>query len=72
MVQKQRNLNTIGLMDKRHLFDNDPSFNEPEHTGKQSQQTMSYSVIRKNQKKKRNDSLRDGIEVEAIHHHPKI
>lgn len=49
------------------LFEDDPSFNEPEHTGEQSQQTISYTVVRKVQKKKRNDSLRDGIEVEAVH-----
>ncbi|MBB6448024.1 putative coiled-coil protein SlyX, partial [Bacillus benzoevorans] len=28
------------------LFDNDPFFNEPEHTGEQSQQTISYTVVR--------------------------
>lgn len=53
------------------LFDDELSFSEPEHTGEQSQQTISYTVVRKVQKKKRNDSLHDGIEVEAIHHHPK-
>jgi transposase len=52
------------------LFEDDPSFNEPEHTGEQSQQTISYTVVRKVQKKKRNDSLHDGIEVEVVHHHP--
>ena len=52
------------------LFDDDPSFNDPEHTGEQSQQTISYTVVRKIQKKKRNDSLHNGIEVEAVHHHP--
>ena len=52
------------------LFEDDPSFNEPEHTGEQSQQTISYTVVRKVQKKKRNDSLHDSIEVEAVHHHP--
>ena len=53
------------------LFDDEPSFSEPEHTGEQSQQTISYTVVRKVQKKKRNDSLHDGIKVEAVHHHPK-
>lgn len=52
------------------LFDDDPFFSEPEHTEEQSQQTISYTVVRKIQKKKRNDSLHDDIEVEAIHHHP--
>ena len=52
------------------LFDDDPVFSEPEHTEEQSQQTISYTVVRKVQKKKRNDSLHDDIEVEAIHHHP--
>jgi transposase len=52
------------------LFDDDPSFSEPEHTGEQSQQTISYTVVRKVQKKKRNDSLDNGIEVESVHHHP--
>ena len=52
------------------LFDDDPSFNESEHTEEQSQQTISYTVVRTIQKKKRNDSLRDDIEVEAIHYHP--
>lgn len=52
------------------LFEDDPFFSEPEHTEEQSQQTISYTVVRKIQKKKRNDVLRDGVEVEAIHHHP--
>ena len=43
---------------------------DSEHTEEQSQQTISYTVVRKIQKKKRNDSLRDDVEVEAIHHHP--
>ncbi len=53
------------------LFDDDPSFSESEHTEEQSQQTISYTVVRTIQKKKRNDSLRDDIEVEAFHHYPK-
>jgi transposase len=52
------------------LFDDDPSFTEPEHTEEQSTETISYSVVRKLHKKKRNDSFRDGIEIEEIHHHP--
>ncbi|MBL5811620.1 IS66 family transposase, partial [Bacillus sporothermodurans] len=52
------------------LFDDDPAFREPEHTEEQSQQTISYTVVRKVKSKKRNDSLHDGIEVEAIHYHP--
>ncbi|MBS4217494.1 IS66 family transposase [Bacillus sp. FJAT-49711] len=52
------------------LFDDDPTFSESEHTDEQSQQTISYAVVRKIQKKKRNDSLRSDVEVEAFHHHP--
>lgn len=52
------------------LFEDDPSFTDPEHTEEQSQQTISYTVVRKIQPKKRNDSLREDIEIEAIHHHP--
>ncbi|WP_382286011.1 transposase [Heyndrickxia sporothermodurans] len=29
------------------LFDDDPAFSEPEHTEEQSQQTISYTVVRK-------------------------
>lgn len=52
------------------LFDDDPSFSEYEHTEEQSQQLISYTVVRKIRKKKRNDSLQENIEIEAIHHHP--
>jgi transposase len=52
------------------LFEDDPSFTDSEHTEEQSQQTVSYTVVRKVQKKKRNDTLHDDVEVEAIHHHP--
>lgn len=52
------------------LFDDDPSLSEPEHTEEQSQQTISYTVVRKIHNKKRNDSVRDGVEMETIHHHP--
>ncbi|MBM4764074.1 IS66 family transposase zinc-finger binding domain-containing protein, partial [Bacillus sp. B15-48] len=52
------------------LFDDDPSFSESEHTEEQSQQTILYTVVRKIQKKKRNDSLNDDVEVKEVHHHP--
>lgn len=52
------------------LFDDDSSFSDTEHTVEQSQQTISYTVVRKVQSKKRNDSLHKDIEIEAIHHHP--
>lgn len=52
------------------LFDDDPSFSETEHTEEQSQQTISYTVVRSVQPKKRNDSLREDIQIEVIHHHP--
>ncbi|WP_077702790.1 IS66 family transposase [Virgibacillus dokdonensis] len=52
------------------LFDDDSTFTDSEQTEEQSQQTISYTVVRKVQKK-RNDSLRADVEVEVIHHHPK-
>lgn len=52
------------------LFDDDPTFTDSEQTEEQSQQTISYTVVRKTPNKKRNDSLRDDVEVEVIHHHP--
>lgn len=52
------------------LFEDDPSFNEPEQTEDQSTETISYSVTRRKTNKKRNDSFREDIEIEAIHHHP--
>lgn len=52
------------------LFEDDPSFNEPEQTEEQSTETVSYSVTRKKKNKKRNDSFREDIETEVIHHHP--
>ncbi|WP_019157281.1 IS66 family transposase [Robertmurraya massiliosenegalensis] len=52
------------------LFDDDPSFSESEHTEEQSQQTILYTVVRKIQKKKRNDSLNDDVEIKEVHHHP--
>ncbi|MFS0645649.1 IS66 family transposase [Siminovitchia sp. 179-K 8D1 HS] len=53
------------------LFDEDDSpFPDSEHTEEQSQQTVSYTVVRKASNKKRNDSLRDHVEVECVHHHP--
>lgn len=52
------------------LFEDVPSFNDSEHTEEQSTATITYTVVRKLNKKKRNDSFRDGIEIEDIHHHP--
>ena len=52
------------------LFDDDSSFNLSEPTEEQSQQTTTYTVVRKIRTKKRNDSLREDIETETIHHHP--
>nr|WP_254660089.1 IS66 family transposase zinc-finger binding domain-containing protein [Lysinibacillus xylanilyticus] len=52
------------------LFEDDPFFNDSEQTEEQSTPTVTYTVVRKLHKKKRNDSFRDGIEIEEIHHHP--
>lgn len=52
------------------LFEEDPFFNESEHTEEQSTDSVTYTVVRKLHKKKRNDSFLDGIEIEKIHHHP--
>ena len=52
------------------LFEDDPFFNESEQTGEQSTETISYTVTRKKSNKKRNDSFREDIEIEEIHHHP--
>uniref|UniRef100_UPI00300B8025 transposase n=1 Tax=Solibacillus ferritrahens TaxID=3098620 RepID=UPI00300B8025 len=52
------------------LFEDDPSFSEPEQTEEQSTETVSYTVTRKKKNKKRNDSFREDIEIEEIHHHP--
>ncbi|MEK4384796.1 IS66 family transposase [Solibacillus sp. FSL W7-1464] len=52
------------------LFEDDPSFNEPEQTEEQSTETVSYTVTRKKTNKKRNDSFHEDIEIEEIHHHP--
>lgn len=52
------------------LFEDDPFFSESEHTEEQSTSTVTYTVVRKLPKKKRNDSFRAGIEIEEIHHHP--
>ena len=60
MDQKQKNLKYNTPDGQGSLFEDDPSFNESEHTEEQSQQTISYTVVRKVQKKKRNDSLHDG------------
>ena len=52
------------------LFDDDSFFNDSEQTEEQSTPTVTYTVVCKLHKKKRNDSFRDGIETEEIHHHP--
>ncbi|TYS63752.1 hypothetical protein FZD47_09535 [Bacillus infantis] len=43
------------------LFEDDPAFNETEHTVGQSQQTIFYTVVRKARLKKRNDFLREAL-----------
>ena len=48
------------------LFEDDPFFSDSEQTEEQSTETVSYTVIRKVSKKKRNDSFRNGIEIEEI------
>lgn len=53
------------------LFEDDPFFNEPEHTEEQSTDSVTYTVVRKLHKKKRNDSFLDHVEVEEIHHQPR-
>ena len=53
------------------LFEDDPSFSDSEQTEEQSTETISYIVVRKLHKKKRNDSFHDDVEIEEIHHHPK-
>ena len=50
--------------------DDDLSFNDSEHTEEQSQQMIAYTVVRKAQNKKRNDSLHDHVDIESVHHHP--
>jgi len=52
------------------LFEDDPFFCDSEHTEEQSTATITYTVVCKLNMKKRNDSFRDGIETEEIHHHP--
>jgi len=52
------------------LFEDDPSFSDSEQTEEQSTETISYTVVRKVSKKKRNDSFSNDIEIEEIHHHP--
>ncbi|GEK35674.1 IS66 family transposase [Kurthia sibirica] len=52
------------------LFEDDPLFSDSEQTEEQSAETISYTVIRKLHRKKRNDSFRDDVEMEEIHHHP--
>ncbi|WP_309244864.1 transposase [Bacillus sp. WMMC1349] len=62
---KTENRNIMFPMDKDHYLRMIRLL--VEHTEEQSQQKISYTVVRK-VRKKRNDSLHDGIEVEAIHH----
>lgn len=52
------------------LFEDDPSFNEPEQTGEKSEDTVTYTVTRAKKKKKRNDVFAPGTEIEEVHHHP--
>ncbi|WP_425393923.1 IS66 family transposase [Caryophanon tenue] len=52
------------------LFEDDPSFNDPEQTEEQSTETIRYTVTRKSMNKKRNDVFLGHVEVEEIHHHP--
>ena len=54
------------------LFDDDSSFNLSEPREEQSQQTETYTVVRKIRTKKRNNSLREDVETEMIHPHPEI
>lgn len=51
------------------LFDDDPSFTDSEHTEDQSIATITYTIVRKKQTKKRNDSFLDDVEIERIHYH---
>ncbi|WP_339176084.1 IS66 family transposase [Solibacillus sp. FSL R5-0691] len=52
------------------LFEDDLFFSEPEHTEEQSTDSVTYTVVRKLHKKKRNDSFLDHVEIEEIHHRP--
>lgn len=53
------------------LFDEDESLlPDSEHTEEQSQQFLSYIVVRKKARKKRNDSSGDHVEIECVHHRP--
>lgn len=52
------------------LFEDDPSFSDSEHTDEQSTESVSYTVIRKIKNKKRNDSFKEDVEIEEVHHHP--
>lgn len=52
------------------LFDDETLFNPTEHTEEQSQQEVTYTVVRKAKNRKRNDVLSDDVEVEEVHHHP--
>lgn len=52
------------------LFEDDPLFNDSEHTEEQSTAVMTYTVVRRVINKKRNDSFLDHVEIEEVHHHP--
>lgn len=51
------------------FFDEEPSFSDSEHTDEQSTETVQYTVVR-SKSKKRNDSFKEAMEVEEVHHHP--
>lgn len=51
--------------------EDDDSFTDSELPEEQSQQPVIAPVERRKARKKRNDCLRDDIETEIIHHHPK-
>ena len=70
MDQKQRNPSTIHQTDKHHYLMMTRLLANLSTQKNKANRRFSYTVVRKVQKKKRNDSLHDGIEVEAIHHHP--
>ncbi|WP_235842066.1 IS66 family transposase zinc-finger binding domain-containing protein [Neobacillus fumarioli] len=52
------------------LFEDDPSFNEPEQHRRTKPTDDFLHCCTKSSKEKRNDSLHNDIEVEAVHHHP--
>ncbi|WOV83788.1 IS66 family transposase [Sporosarcina jeotgali] len=55
------------------LFDEEEDpFHDSEQTEDQSQQVISYTVVRKASKKKRNDHFHEGVETEVVHHYPDL